>query len=405
MNSSALILRSANNMKSDEDMTREQLLEKLAEMRQRIVALEEADTERQRAEEALQRSERYYRSLIRNAGDMITVLNPDYTLRWGSRSAGRITGYRPEELYGKPLSELVHPEEVAKVEGIIREVLDTPGASGYFEHRFRHADGTYHMHEVIITNLLDDPSVRGLVINSRDITERKKMEEELTAHNQELDAFAYTVSHDLRTPLALIQGYAQLMRAEDTTELEKEGYLKSIISAASRMDGLTEALLEYAQAGQPGGEATAVDPAAVLKDVLLDQASTLELKHIEVVTEEDMPGIMVDSLKLHQVFANLLSNAIKYIGDYPQPRIEIGARKEEDSVILHVRDNGPGIESHIMEEIFLPFRRYGNSSSFSLGIGLSTVKRAVEGWGGRIWVESTSGEGATFFFTAPASSE
>jgi PAS domain S-box-containing protein len=386
----------------DKEKSKEQLIEELAELRRRISELEAVEAERRRAEEALQRSESYYRSLIRNAGEMITVFNPDLTLRWGSRSAGKTTGYKPREIYGKTLQDLIHRDDYETVWHVFKQVLENPGSTGNLEFRFKHADGAYHVHEALVTNLLDDPSVRGVVINSRDITERKKMEEELTARNQELDAFTYTVAHDLRTPLALIQGYAQLMRAEDTTELEKEGYLKSIIAAARRMDELTESLLEYAQAGQPSGEAAAVDPAEVLGEVISDQENAIKLRNIEVKVDEDLPAIMVDPLKLRQVFANLLSNAIKYVGDYPQPRIEIGVKRKAGCIVLHVRDNGPGIEAHLLDEVFLPFRRYGNSRSLSLGIGLSTVKRAVEGWGGRVWVESAPGEGATFYFTAPA---
>lgn len=387
---------------NDEGKSREQLLEELAELRRRLAESHGAGSDTSRDDGTLQRSEHYYRSLIRNAGDMITVLNPDLTLRWGSRSSGRITGYASMELYGKTLKDLIHPEDVDRVAGILEEAKEKPGASLYYEHRFRHADGSYHVHEAIVTNLLDDPSVKALVVNSHDISQRKKMEQELLARNQELDAFAYTVSHDLRTPLALIEGYAQLMRAEDTTDLEKEGYLKSIIAAARRMNDLTESLLEYAQAGQPGGEIAPVDPVKVINEVLSDQAFALELENIEVRVEDGLPEILVDSLKLRQVFANLLSNAVKYIAEYAHPRIEIGAKKDMGTVTFHVHDNGPGIEPGLLEEVFQPFKRFGGSTSYGKGIGLSTVKRAVEGWGGEVWVESSQGQGTTFFFTAPA---
>lgn len=358
-------------------------------------------TERKMMEEAVQKRESYFRSLIRNAVDMICVLNPDFTLRWGSRSAGRLTGYRPADIYDHLFYDFIHPDDVGEVRDIIESVLESPGASSYYENRFLHADGSYHFHEVIVSNLLDDPSVRGLVINSRDVSERKMMEEKLRARNRELDAFAYTVSHDLRTPLALVEGYAQLMRAEDTTDEEKEKYLKSIVAAARRMDELTESLLEYAQAGQPGGEAAQVDPTEVISEVLSEQADVLEWYNIEVVVDEPLPLIYVDPLKLRQVFTNLVGNAVKYTGEYPHPRLEIGSKRDAGAAIFHVRDNGPGIDARLLEDVFLPFKRFGGSAAHSLGIGLSTVKKAVEGWGGNIWVESDPSEGTTFFFTAP----
>jgi PAS domain S-box-containing protein len=376
------------------------LKEELEALRGQIAELEKAEAERSKAEEALHRSLHYYRSLIRHTGDMITVLNPDFTLRWGSPSAGRVTGYGPHDLYGKTLENLIHPDDIEAVTEALREVLDNPGCSRYYEHRFRHADGSYHYHEVIATNLLDDPAVRGIVANSRDITARKLIEEELLARNRELDSFAHTVSHDLRTPLSLIEGYAQLMRAEDATEEEKETYLKNIIAAARRMDELTESLLEYAQAGQPSGEATVVDAGEMIREVVVEHEAAMIEKGVDLHVDEPLPGVRVDSLKLRQVLANLLSNAIKHGGGGPSARIVIGAEENGETVTFHVRDNGPGIDLYLLDEIFIPFKKFGSSSG--LGIGLSTVKQAVESWGGKIWVESTSGEGTTFFFTAPA---
>jgi len=362
-------------------------------------------TDRKEAEKALQRSERYYRSLIRYAGDMISILNADLTFRWGSRSAGRITGHAPGDIYGRSLLEYIHPDDIEDVKETLDFAMHNPGVTRYLETRFRHSDGSYHFHATIVNNLLDDPSVQGLVINSRDITERKMMEEELLVRNRELNAFAATVSHDLRTPLALIEGYAQLMRAEDTTGEEKEAYLKNIIAASRRMDELTESLLEYAQAGQPGGNAVTVDPAAVINEVLSEHVDVLQWKNMVVEVGEDLPGIVADALKLRQVFANLVDNAIKYMGDNPRPRIEIGAQTNGAKVTFYVRDNGQGIDPDHQEEVFIPFKRFGASASPGLGIGLSTVKRAVKGWGGNIWVESRPGEGSTFYFTAPAAED
>jgi PAS domain S-box-containing protein len=394
------ITEEALDKKPKEENDMDQDRAELEFLRRRVAELEKAEVEREKAEGALERSESYYRSLIRNAGDMITVYNSDFSLRWGSPASARITGYGPRELYGKPLGDLIHPDDIEKVRIALQEVRDHPGTSRHYEHRFLHADGLYHFHEVLATNLLEDPSVRGIVINSRDVTERKLMEEQLLARNRELDAFAYTVSHDLRTPLALVEGYAQLMRAEDTTEDEKEAYLRNIIAAARRMDEMTESLLEYAQAGQPGGEATPVDPAGVINELLQECEEAVQSRNITVDVVENLPIILVDSLKLRQVFANLVGNAVKHIGDSQNPRIEICAEKNASTVTFRVCDNGPGIDFYHLEEVFLPFRRFGSSSG--LGIGLATVKHAVEGWGGRVWVESSPGEGTTFFFTAPA---
>ncbi|MBC7231227.1 MAG: PAS domain S-box protein [Actinobacteria bacterium] len=357
-------------------------------------------TDRKETEDALRRSELYFRSLIRNAADMITILDGDLTFRWGSRATALITGHG-EETYGRSILDYIHPDDVEDSRRDFEVILATPGVPYHCVRRFRHADGTYHHHHAILTNLLHEPSVRGIIINSRDVTERVVMEERLRASVRELDAFATTVSHDLRTPLSLIQGYAQLLRAGDVSEEEREMYLDNIITAARRMDELTASLLEYAQAGRPAGEVSPVDPRLVLEEVLFENAEALGERGAEVAVEDALPTIMVDPLKLRQVFANLVENALKYAAIHRGLRIEVGAMSHGNTATLFVRDNGDGIDPRLREEIFQPFRRSAKAGSAGLGIGLSTVKRAVEGWGGKIWVESEPGKGAAFYFTAP----
>ena len=359
-------------------------------------------TERKKAEEAVQQRERYYRSLIRNAADMITILNEDFAFRWGSRAAGRITGYSPDEIYGRSVLDFIHPEDLEEAREVLEFVLQNPGIPRHIERRFRHRDGTYHYHEAILNNLLDDPSVRGIILNSRDITERKMMEEQLLASVRELDAFATTISHDLRAPLSLIEGYVQLLQAEGVSSRERDVYLQNIAHAARRMDELTESLLAYAKAGLPGGELTSVWPLEVIREVLLDHSEEISRQGVEIVLDDDFPPIRADPLKLRQVYSNLLDNAIKYMGGTPLPRVQMGAEKAGGVVTLYVRDNGRGIDPRREEEIFLPFKRFDVPETPGLGIGLSTVKRAVEGWGGKVWVDSKPGEGASFYFTAPA---
>ena len=359
-------------------------------------------TERKRAEEALLGRERYFRSLIRNAVDMIAILDEDLNYVWGSTGAARVTGYVADDIYGKNFLDYIAPQNMEWSKDFFAALKREPIATRTLEGLFRHKDGSYHYHEAIVTNLLDDPYVHGIVINSRDITERKLMEEQLRASNRELDAFAATVSHDLRTPLSLIEGYAQLMRAENTTEEEKEAYLKSIIAASRRMDELTESLLEYAQAGKAAGEAVTVEPLDVISGILFEHSDIIEKKNIDVILGEEFPAIKVDPLKLRQAFTNLVNNAVKFAADSPLPRIEIGSKKEGDQVTYYVHDNGMGLDPELKEEVFMPFRRLGSPRSPGMGIGLSTVKRAVEAWGGKVWVESEPGVGATFYFTAPS---
>jgi signal transduction histidine kinase len=166
------------------------------------------------------------------------------------------------------------------------------------------------------------------------------------------------------------------------------------------MSTLINSLLQYAQAGHMDAEVRAVDSEEVLLEVLTDLEEKIRAKDIAIEVEDGMPSVKVDSVKLRQVFTNLIANAIKHMGDNPKPMVEVGASISGDTATFHVRDNGIGIPSELQDRIFEPFRHYSLAGAPGLGIGLSTVKRAVLAWGGRTWVESTPGEGATFFFTA-----
>lgn len=357
-------------------------------------------TELKEAEEILMARERYYHALLHHAADMISLLDGELRFRWGSRSTARITGY-DQSIYGRSLMDFIHPDDMEKARSEMDYILRNPSVPLHVLTRFRHADGSYHYHEAILTNLLHDPVVRGIIINSRDVTERVLMEEQLRATVRELDAFASTVAHDLRLPLSLISGYAEMLGRADTSEAEREAFLENIAKAARRLEKMTASLLAYAQAGKPEGEVAEVDPTTVLAEVVAERKEELESKGIEMEVQKELPRILADPFKLQQVFFNLLDNAIKYTSGSERPRIRVGGRREGRTVTFFVSDNGCGIEPSLASGVFLPFRR-GSGEADGLGIGLATVKRAVEGWGGRVWVESIPGEGSTFYFTAVA---
>ncbi|MDY6794692.1 MAG: HAMP domain-containing sensor histidine kinase [Actinomycetota bacterium] len=224
------------------------------------------------------------------------------------------------------------------------------------------------------------------------IDRRKRMEEELRSRSLELESFAQTMSHDLRSPISLIGGYAE-------AEIDA---LDSIMRAAHHMDDSVTSLLEYAGAESPAGQAERVEPAGIVGEILEGLGVELERRGLEIDVQGDMPAVPLDPLRLEQALANLVGNAVKHMTANPQPRIEIGASSESETVTFFVGDNGPGLPPNKLDQIFRPFKSFSITGTQGLGIGLSTVKRAVEGWGGRAWVESAPGEGATFFFTAPS---
>ncbi|MBC7229488.1 MAG: hypothetical protein H5T74_03730 [Actinobacteria bacterium] len=244
----------------------------------------------------------------------------------------------------------------------------------------------------------------GLVRQSRELEARvEERTRELRERNRDLEAYSYTISHDLLAPLVVIEGFAELLLERKGEELGEEGkeYAERILKAVERMRRLTSSLLEYARAGRAEGETEAVNPGDAARELLAEREMELRRLGAEVLVREGLPAVMVDPVKLSQVLSNLLDNALKYAHQDRAPRIEIGGEAGEDEALVFVRDNGVGIEAGDLPEVFEPFKRFHGGEEIGLGIGLATVKRAVEAWGGRVWAESVPEEGSTFYFTAP----
>jgi len=354
-------------------------------------------SERKRAVEALEESEEHHRSLIENAFDLIVVVDLQGNVLYASPSVEHLLGYTPEEILGICAFELINYDDLLPIYKMFKERAGLKGFSENIEFRVRHRDGSWRYFESIGNNLLEHPTIRGIVVNARDVTDRKKLEEEL-------DAFASTVAHDIRGALAVIGGFSHTaLRAHEEGEESREvESLEHVIKAAKRTERYVEALLQYAQAGRPGGEITCVDTKAILVEVLDDLEEDIRIKGLKVVVGGEIPAILTDHVKLYQVFLNLIGNSIQHIGDDPEPEVVVEAEKKGREVTIYVRDNGPGIPPEKQEPIFRPFERAEETGAKGLGMGLAIVRRAVEAWGGKVWVEPTPGGGSTFCFTAPS---
>ncbi|MBN2025968.1 MAG: HAMP domain-containing histidine kinase [Actinobacteria bacterium] len=232
----------------------------------------------------------------------------------------------------------------------------------------------------------------------------KERTAELQASNEELDLFASSVSHDLIGPLATLQGYASIAKeavSSGESELEMES-LDAIDRLSLRVIHTIEKLLEHARSRKRDGSRPGVDTGAAASEVVADLQGMMSDKEVEVVVEENLPCVQVEAVKLKQVLANLVGNAAKHAASGRPLLVEIGGTREGDVATLFVRDDGPGIEPDHQEMVFEEFTQLNEGGQTSgLGMGLHIVKRAVEGWGGRVWLESSPGEGTTFYFTAP----
>ena len=234
--------------------------------------------------------------------------------------------------------------------------------------------------------------------------ERDRLIAELEAKNAELERFAYTASHDLKTPLVTIRAYVGYMlrdaAAGNLTRLEEDG--KRIVGASDRMRLLLDDLLELSRVGRVLNPPSEIPLVELVREVADQVQGRLDASRVKLDIDPDLPAVRGDRRRLFQVFQNLIDNAAKFTGGQAAPRIEVGAERKGDETILYVRDNGAGIDPRHQERIFGLFEKL-EAGGTGTGVGLALARRIIEAHGGRIWVESPGeGGGATFCFTLPS---
>ena len=227
--------------------------------------------------------------------------------------------------------------------------------------------------------------------------------EELTRALRELEAFSYSVSHDLRAPLRALNGYAHLLRESqgDKLDAEQRGMFERIARNAEKMGELIDDILEYSRTGREPLKRAAVDLDVLARDVVREQAEHHPAARIDIAP---LPPVVGDAIMLRQVFANLVANALKFSARRAQPVVEIGASVDNGMAHCFIRDNGAGFDMAHAGKLFQLFQRVHHEREFpGTGVGLAIVKRIIERHGGRVWAEAAPDAGATFHFTLPLS--
>jgi signal transduction histidine kinase len=247
----------------------------------------------------------------------------------------------------------------------------------------------------------------GSITSITDLSERKQIElerekilKDMEAKNAELERFTYTVSHDLKSPLVTIGGFLGLLEADiKKGDLQKvEGTIRRIRDAAKKMQRLLNELLELSRIGRLANPSEDIPFGELVSEALELAEGQLAARQVQVQVEAGLPAMRVDRVRMIEVIQNLVVNSSKFMGDQEHPRIEIGMKITRDQKIFFVRDNGVGIAPEFHEKIFGLFNKLDPFSD-GTGIGLALVRRIIEVHGGKIWVESELGRGATFFFT------
>ena len=377
------------------------------------------------SEQALQKSEMRFRALIENSSDAIALFGADGTILYGSAATTRVLGYALAEFVGRNAFELIHPDDHAVVQTRLAEAMQRPRERVDVHARVRHRDGAWRLLEGVFTNLLDEPAVGAIVNNYRDATERVQAEEEvrrlnehleqrvlertaqLEAMTRELEAFSYSVSHDLRAPLRHVHGFAKLLLegAEGLDETSVR-YLTIISKAAAKMGELIDGLLALSRTGRAELRAEAVDLNRLVSEVSAECAQEAKDRRI-TWKRGDLPRVRGDAALLRIVFVNLLSNAVKFTAKRDEAVIEVGGwRGEDGDVIVRVQDNGAGFDSRYTGKLFGVFQRLHREDEFEgTGIGLATVRRIVHRHGGRVWAEGEVDRGAAFYIALKGAPE
>ena len=374
------------------------------------------------ANRSLTASSAYSRSLIEASLDPLVTISPEGRVTDVNEGSIKVTGVPREKLIGTDFSDYFTEPDKA------REGYQEVFAKGFvtdYPLTIRHKDGR-------LTDVLYNASVyrdaRGAVLGvfaaARDVTERRQAEEEthrlnaelerrvvertaqLDAANKELEAFSYSVSHDLRAPLRHVQGYVDMLGREAEGQLSENGrhYMKTIADASREMGVLIDDLLAFSRMGRVEMRETSVDLNTLVQDTLRDLEPTTSARNI-VWRIAPLPAVHADPAMLRLAVTNLLSNAVKFTRPRDPAQIEIGSSGADDGrVILFVRDNGVGFDPQYAHKLFCVFQRLHRADEFEgTGIGLANVQRIIARHGGRTWAEGTLNEGATFYITLKAS--
>jgi PAS domain S-box-containing protein len=380
-------------------------------------SLNRIDTERREREKELDHSRRQLQAILNHTSAIVCMKDLSGRYLLVNDAFCRAAGRSPDECIGQTALELIPGPIGVMVTRAFHQVLETRapveqveafplprGSRSYLTSNFPLLDAAGEPYAVCgIYTDIDDIRAQQEEIERLNASLREKTERQEAA-NRELEAFSYSVSHDLRAPLRHIAGFGQLLAQRSAAALDDKSrhYLDVIQTSVSRMGALIDDLLAFSRANKVGLSAQRVPTGEMVREIRAEQESMRKGPDV-TWTIGELPDMRGDPAMLRQVWINLLSNALKYSGKNPEPRIEVGFLPAEGGQGAYfVRDNGAGFDMRYADKLFGVFQRLHSAQEYEgTGIGLAMVRRILERHGGRIWAHSAPGEGATFYFVLP----
>jgi PAS domain S-box-containing protein len=374
---------------------------------------------RRRVETNLALAERRFRGLLESAPDAMIVADGQGRIVLVNVQAERLFGYRRDDLLGQDIAMLAPERFRARRQENPGGFFAQPRARWTGEGREFYGlrkDGSEFPAEISLSPIQTE---EGALVSTaiRDVTERKRREEhiqelnqELTkrsaaleATNKELEAFAYSISHDLRAPLRHMVGFTELLYKKGSASLDEKGrrYLGMILDSAKRMGELIDDLLDFSRIGRAETRETLVSLEQLVKEVQSEVWHQTEGREVTWKVGS-LPELYGDRSMLKVALVNVISNSIKFTRTRPDAEIEIGSERANGNVVVFVRDNGVGFDMKYVNKLFGVFQRLHGAQDFEgTGIGLATVQRIIHRHGGRVWAEGQVGAGATFYLSFP----
>lgn len=355
-----------------------------------------------------------FNQLIKNSFDMLVLIDEKGNQHYVSPSCKRILGYEPEELIGiSVIDEMIHPEDRKKTKAGLIDII-TNSTNGGAQYRHRHKNGGWVYLEAFGTNQLENPMIRSVVLNVRDITERHEAEQKLKeneAHLKEListkDRFISIIGHDLKNPFNSIIGFSELLlddiQNQDHNDIEE--YAKIILESSIRVNDLLNNLLNWsrAQSGRIKFRPSEFDLELLIQEIKLLFEESARQKSIEIRINIPSPlDITADKDMVFTVLRNLISNAIKF--SHKGGEIIIGLNQTSDHFIVSIADTGVGIKDDDLQKLFsieYNLSTKGTCGEKGTGLGLLLCKEFIEMHNGKIWVEQNEGSGSIFKFSLP----